>query len=146
MQDPSTWSVLPFFFLCSRWDIELVAIADLFQGSGESGKSTIVKQMKIIHQNGYSTEELGLYRLTVYKNLLDCMRSLISAMDQFEVQPSSTKVQDYMEYLVDYHIDPDPNTPLDPKVGDAVTFIWNDPCISTVLEHQSEFYLMDSAP
>lgn len=37
-------------------------------GSGESGKSTIVKQMKIIHQNGYSKDELLLFRLTIYKS------------------------------------------------------------------------------
>lgn len=34
-------------------------------GSGESGKSTIVKQMKIIHQNGYTKEELLQFRLIV---------------------------------------------------------------------------------
>jgi len=27
-------------------------------GAGESGKSTLVKQMKIIHGDGYSTDEL----------------------------------------------------------------------------------------
>jgi hypothetical protein len=37
-------------------------------GSGESGKSTIVKQMKIIHQNGYSQDELLLFRLTICKS------------------------------------------------------------------------------
>lgn len=40
----------------------------LLPGSGESGKSTIVKQMKIIHQNGYSRDELLLFRITVYKS------------------------------------------------------------------------------
>ncbi|RMJ26364.1 hypothetical protein PHISP_02744 [Aspergillus sp. HF37] len=118
----------------------------LLLGSGESGKSTIVKQMKIIHQNGYSVEELALYRLTVYKNLLDCTKSLIGAYDQFSLQPSSARVQEFIQFLSDYIIDPDPNTPLDPRIGDAVTFLWNDPCTSMVLEHQNEFYLMDSAP
>jgi guanine nucleotide-binding protein G(i) subunit alpha len=102
--------------------------------------------MKIIHQNGYSIEELALYRLTVYKNLMDCAKALIAAYHQFDLEPSSQKVRDYITYLMDYNIDPDPNTPLEPKVGDAVTYLWNDPCTSTVLEHQSEFYLMDSAP
>ncbi|EZG06509.1 hypothetical protein H106_03911 [Trichophyton rubrum CBS 735.88] len=114
-------------------------------GSGESGKSTIVKQMKIIHQNGYSVEELSMYRLTVYKNLLDCAKSLVWAMHQFETQPSSAKVRDFMDYLLDYNIDPDPNVALELKVGDAITYLWNDPSIPAVLERQNEFYLMDSA-
>ena len=102
--------------------------------------------MKIIHQNGYSVEELTMYRLTVYKNLLDCAKALIQAYHHFEVEPTSQKVRDFVNYIIEYNIDPDPNIPLEPKVGDAVTYIWNDPCTSTVLEHQSEFYLMDSAP
>jgi guanine nucleotide-binding protein G(i) subunit alpha len=31
-------------------------------GAGESGKSTIVKQMKIIHEKGYNSEECLQYR------------------------------------------------------------------------------------
>lgn len=100
--------------------------------------------MKIIHQNGYSVEELTLYRLTVYKNLMDCVKALIGAYHQFSLEPSSQKVRDFITYLMEYNIDPD--KPLESKVGDAVTYLWNDPCTSAVLEHQSEFYLMDSAP
>lgn len=133
------------FFLSWRY---FVSDCDVFpvSGSGESGKSTIVKQMKIIHQNGYTVEELALYRLTVCKNLLDCAKSLVGAYHQFSLEPSSQKVRDYVQYISDYNIDPDPHTTLDAKVGEAITYIWNDPCTSTVLEHQNEFYLMDSAP
>lgn len=102
--------------------------------------------MKIIHQNGYTVEELALYRLTVYKNLMECVRSLIGAYEQFDLEPSSARVQEFIEYLNNYTIDADPNTPLDSKVGDAISYLWNDPCTSTALEHQNEFYLMDSAP
>ena len=34
----------------------------LLLGSAECGKSTVLKQMKIIHQNGYSKDELLAYR------------------------------------------------------------------------------------
>ena len=34
-------------------------------GAGESGKSTVVKQMKIIHGDGYSKEELESFRVSV---------------------------------------------------------------------------------
>ena len=34
-----------------------------FVGAGESGKSTVVKQMKIIHGDGYQREELESYKV-----------------------------------------------------------------------------------
>lgn len=102
--------------------------------------------MKIIHQNGYTVEELSLCRSTVYKNLVDCSKSLIGGLQQFDIKPSASKVQSYIDFLLDYTIDPDPNVLIDSKVGDAVTYLWNDPCIPAVMAHSNEFYLMDSAP
>ena len=63
-------------------------------GSGESGKSTIVKQMKIIHQNGYSREELLAFRPLIWKNLLESGRDVIQALAKFNLQPlnASNKV------------------------------------------------------
>ncbi|ANB14852.1 guanine nucleotide-binding protein subunit alpha [Sugiyamaella lignohabitans] len=57
----------------------------LLLGSGESGKSTILKQMKIIHQNGYSQEERLMYKTTVYKNLLDCSKAVVDALAKFGI-------------------------------------------------------------
>ena len=51
-------------------------------GSGESGKSTIVKQMKIIHQDGFSDSELADYRPVVYKNVLDSAQQVVSYMNK----------------------------------------------------------------
>lgn len=116
------------------------------KGSGESGKSTIVKQMKIIHQGGYGMEELRMYRLTIFKNLIDCAKALIAAMRQFDIQPGLPVNMEHCEFLLEYTMDPDPNSPLDPAVADAVRSLWKDPCIPRVMEHQHEFYLMDSAP
>ncbi|KAA6409758.1 MAG: guanine nucleotide-binding alpha-3 subunit [Lasallia pustulata] len=118
----------------------------LLLGSGESGKSTIVKQMKIIHQKGYTKDELALYRLTVYKNIIDCAKALIGAMQQFDIEPGDPQNQMYCEFLLDYQVSSDPHTPLDPQVGEAIVSVWKDPSIPLVMDRQSEFYLMDSAP
>lgn len=59
----------------------------LLLGPGESGKSTIVKQMKIIHQNGYSQSELMQYRLTVIKNLVDSAQAVVLAMRKLMLEP-----------------------------------------------------------
>ena len=118
----------------------------LLLGSGESGKSTIVKQMKIIHQNGYTREELALYRLTIYKNLLDCAKAVIAAMEQFELLPRDQDALQAAQFLNEYQVDPDPHQSLDPAVGDTIKALIADPMYPQVMEHQAEFYLMDSAP
>lgn len=102
--------------------------------------------MKIIHQNGYTLDELALYRLTIYKNLIDCAKALIGAMRQFDIDPKLPENAEYCDYIADFQVDPDPHTPLGEKVGTAVSSIWKDPCIETLMERQSEFYMMDSAP
>lgn len=91
-------------------------------------------------------DELALYRLTIYKNLIDCAKALIGAIRQFKIDPKNPENVEYCDFLFDYQVDPDPHTPLDPKVGTAVISIWKDPSMETLMERQSEFYLMDSAP
>lgn len=49
-------------------------------GSGESGKSTVVKQMRIIHQGGFNRDESRTYRMTIYRNLVDSAQAIILAM------------------------------------------------------------------
>lgn len=49
-------------------------------GSGESGKSTVVKQMKIIHQDGFSPEELDTFRPIVYQNVLESAQAIVIHM------------------------------------------------------------------
>ena len=56
-----------------------------FSGAGESGKSTIVKQMKIIHETGYSKEECEQYRPVVYSNTIQSLMAIIRAMGQLRI-------------------------------------------------------------
>lgn len=102
--------------------------------------------MKIIHQNGYTVEELSMYRLTIYKNLMECAKALIGAMRQFNIEPKNPENFEYCDYLFDYHVEPDPHVYLDPKVGTAIRSLWADPSMEALMERQSEFYIMDSAP
>lgn len=101
--------------------------------------------MKIIHQNGYTVDELALYRHTIYKNVIDCAKALIGAMRQFEVTPENPENVANCDYIMEYSVDPDPHQPLATRVGEAITAVWKDACIAKVLDHANEFYLMDSA-
>uniref|UniRef100_A0A0A9W7J8 Guanine nucleotide-binding protein G(s) subunit alpha n=1 Tax=Lygus hesperus TaxID=30085 RepID=A0A0A9W7J8_LYGHE len=52
----------------------------LLLGAGESGKSTIVKQMKILHVNGFSEEEKRLKIEDIKKNIRDAILTISGAM------------------------------------------------------------------
>ncbi|CAG8732315.1 10667_t:CDS:2, partial [Acaulospora morrowiae] len=115
-------------------------------GSGESGKSTIVKQMKIIHKNGYTRDELAHYRITVYKNLMDSAQAIVNATRNFRLEFQKPENKAFADKILDYYIENDPAFRLSPEIVDAIESIWSDPIIKAVMEKQSHFYLMDSAP
>jgi hypothetical protein len=57
----------------------------LMSGAGESGKSTVIKQMKIIHQGGFSQEELSDFRPQIYRNVQDSMLQILETMEPTEL-------------------------------------------------------------
>ena len=58
------------FFTSKAQKNLLKEIKLLLLGAGECGKSTIVKQMKIIHDKGYSDEEKHMFRELVNSNVV----------------------------------------------------------------------------
>ncbi|KAI9271257.1 guanine nucleotide-binding protein alpha-3 subunit [Helicostylum pulchrum] len=114
----------------------------LLLGSGESGKSTIFKQMKILHQNGYTKEELLNWRITVYKNVIQSAQAIVNALSQFEYQLANEKIEYEAQRIKEYRLQEN----IDPLVIDAVISVWHDPAVASLLYQKStEFYLMDSA-
>lgn len=58
----------------------------LLLGTGESGKSTFIKQMRIIHGSGYSDEDRRSFVKLVYQNIFMAMNSMIRAMETLKIQ------------------------------------------------------------
>ncbi|CEP19171.1 hypothetical protein [Parasitella parasitica] len=119
----------------------------LLLGSGESGKSTIVKQMKIIHQNGYSQDELKSWKLTIFKNIIESIQAIIAAAEKFEYKFETLDDQNVLERLAKYTVTNDGSKAFDPETAYSVIQVWNDPVVKELIEKESgKFYLMDSAP
>lgn len=64
---------------------------DSLTGTGESGKSTFIKQMRIIHGSGYSDEDKRGFIKLVYQNIFMAMQSMIRAMDLLKIQYSDSR-------------------------------------------------------
>lgn len=57
----------------------------LLLGTGESGKSTFIKQMRIIHGSGYSEEDKRSHIKLVFQNIYMAMNSMIRAMEALKI-------------------------------------------------------------
>ena len=58
-------------------------------GTGESGKSTFIKQMRIIHGNGYQKSDKIKHKVLIYRNIFIAIQSLTEAMKELEIEYSS---------------------------------------------------------
>lgn len=76
----------------------------LLPGTGESGKSTFIKQMRIIHGSGYSDDDKRGFIKLVYQNIFMAMQSMIRAMDLLKIQYGvSANIVSMPFYLIPSH-------------------------------------------
>ena len=54
-------------------------------GTGESGKSTFIKQMRIIHGAGYTDEDKRGFTKLVYQNIFTSMQAMIRATENLKI-------------------------------------------------------------
>lgn len=54
-------------------------------------------------------------------------------------------MQRYAAEILAYEVETDPMFRLSSDIPIAIESLWKDPIIATVMDHSSEFYLMDSA-
>uniref|UniRef100_A0A8C9L9H3 G protein subunit alpha q n=1 Tax=Pavo cristatus TaxID=9049 RepID=A0A8C9L9H3_PAVCR len=101
----------------------------LLLGTGESGKSTFIKQMRIIHGSGYSDEDKrGFTKLVVVCRLLFTLRVIyVEAHAQLVREVDVEKVSSFENPYVD-----------------AIRSLWNDPGIQECYDRRREYQLSDS--
>ena len=76
----------------------------LLLGAGESGKSTVVKQMQIIHMNGYrDRDEMEKYKPVVFSNTIQSMIAILKAMGALQNVISIYKKS--YDFITDYTFD-----------------------------------------
>lgn len=57
----------------------------LLLGPADSGKTTVLKQMKILHGNGFSEKERKDFIKRVWENISDSMTALINACNNWKI-------------------------------------------------------------
>jgi len=115
----------------------------LLLGTGESGKSTFIKQMRIIHGAGYSEEDKRGFIKLVFQNIFMAMQSMIRAMDLLKIQYEDPTSADKAELVrtVDYET----VTTFESPYVEAIKDLWQDSGITECYDRRREYQLTDSA-
>ena len=116
----------------------------LLLGAGESGKSTIAKQMKILHQNGFSEQERQTFKPVVYTNAIQSMAAIVKAMESLDIPyenpdcaDNGKKILKAVSQMEDYDLSTD--------IGESLKVLWADSGIQQCYERSREYQLNDSA-
>jgi len=106
-------------------------------GSGESGKSTIFKQMRILHGKGFSQEEREKMVDVIQQSILTQMQVLVDMAAEL-----SCPVEDSDALAAFTEADP---TTYDASLASVVERLWADAGIQGAYALRSRFQLNDSA-
>ncbi|KAJ3585839.1 hypothetical protein NHX12_012247 [Muraenolepis orangiensis] len=97
----------------------------LLLGAGESGKSTIVKQMKILHQGGYSREEQLEFRSIIFGNILQSALAIIRGMEMLGIDFGATSGQEDAQKLQNLS-DSIEEGSMPNELADVIKQLWKD--------------------
>ncbi|KAL5032165.1 hypothetical protein BDEG_20315 [Batrachochytrium dendrobatidis JEL423] len=103
----------------------------LLLGSGDSGKTTFMKQLKIIHGGGYSNSERASFRPILHSNLCDSIHALILASEQLRISPKDTVIEEVMIKLLDFCQTKDQLVTL--EIAELMSQFFHDENIASIL-------------
>jgi len=111
----------------------------LLLGAGESGKSTLFKQMISIYGNGFPEEERKGFTHAVFTNTVLCMRALCEASPEY----GGVECKESLQYVL--ALDDDDTAKIESSNVHHFKALWADKAIQRAYEHRNKFQLPDSA-
>ncbi|KAF9491609.1 heterotrimeric G-protein alpha subunit, GPA2-like protein [Pleurotus eryngii] len=108
----------------------------LLLGSGDSGKSTILKQMRVIHHVPFSAQEIEIFRQLVFSNLTVGLKYVLDAMRDMDLKVSEDNVP-HVE-LIEEPVDIRDGDPFPLNYLEPLKSLWSDPNVQRAWERGNE--------
>ncbi|OAF71007.1 Guanine nucleotide-binding protein G(q) subunit alpha [Intoshia linei] len=115
----------------------------LLLGTGESGKSTFIKQMRVIHGNGYSREDLMGYRVQIAQNVYLCIQTLVKAAYTLNIKYDN-HLNDANAAVIE-KINIDEQQLIEKEHHTIIKDLWKDQGLQNCYDRRREYQLNDSA-
>ncbi|KAL6102955.1 uncharacterized protein ACO6RY_02467 [Pungitius sinensis] len=124
---------------------EMNVVKILMLGAAESGKSTLIKQIKIIHSQGFSETELLSFKPAVLDNLLTSMKFVLRGMGMLRINLANKNNETWARSVLSCGRCLGDDQELLPFVAHAVCALWADQGVRAAAARGYEFELNDSA-
>jgi len=115
----------------------------LLLGTGECGKSTIMKQMQILYTDGFTDVERNNYKVVVRRNVIQALHVLNTGRESFGIELRSPEAEEAAEDLM--MIDHLSENFWNSEIVDITKTLWTDPGIQEAYKLRSKFQLESSA-
>lgn len=113
----------------------------LLLGAGESGKSTFLKQMRIIHGEDFDEVARREYIPTIYNNLIKAAKILCQARELLEIPWGDPSNAAHSELILNQTGNVDQASDF-AQYATALQRIWNDTGVQATFDRRSEFQIV----
>ncbi|KAI0005345.1 heterotrimeric G protein alpha subunit 4 [Russula compacta] len=114
----------------------------LLLGSGDSGKSTILKQMRLIHRVPFSSQEVESFRQLIFNNLTHGLKYVLESMEDMELEVSPEN-REYIE-LVEGANDLRDGEAFPRQFYEPLRLLWNDKGVQQAWDRGNEAALPEN--
>ncbi|CAK7568507.1 MAG: G-Protein alpha subunit [Sporothrix epigloea] len=115
----------------------------LLLGAGESGKSTVLKQMKLIYSQGFSKNEKLERKPVVFNNIIHSFRLIHEAMTELGIEYEEPENEKNIKHiLVEFELNA--NDPLPVDYLEPIKELWKDSGVKSAIAKGNEFALHDN--
>ena len=111
----------------------------LLLGAGESGKSTIFKQMRVLFGAPLTEEEKQQITPVVYNNTITSMKILCN-----ETKNLGYDQEVVAKEMFDLMLKIDDHCEINVEIGNAIKTLWTDPGVLMTWKRRSEFQIIES--
>lgn len=114
----------------------------LLLGAGESGKSTFLKQMRIIHGIKFEPELVKEYQHVIYQNIVKGMKVLVDARDKLNIPWENPNNSEYGQYILKFENSMMLDDRLFLHYSPSLLSLWKDSGIRNAFDRRREFQLV----
>ena len=136
-----------------RRESEIDIVKLLLLGTGESGKSTVFKQLRIMYGKEYSEEDKRRFLIFMRQNSIESMEKLCRALWKNDPRNPLCTTPEFISICEDPSVDASGKTfdnydkylPLTEEKAQAIVTLWKTKAIQQVWRDRSSLHVIDSA-